>query len=73
MKDIIAHMLEISVPGWIWCFASVFYSLYVCQELKSAITVVDLVQVDSLVLSRCHINALVVLLPIILVLGHSNW
>ena len=32
-----------------------------------------MVQVDSLVLSRCHINALVVLLPIILVLGHSNW
>ena len=66
-------MFEISVPGWIWCFALDCWPLYVCQKLKDVLPVYALVRVAVLVISGYHITAPVLLLSFIRVMGHSYW
>ena len=66
-------MLEISIPGWIWYFASDVYPLCVCQELKAVLPVSAPVRVTELIISGYHIPALVVLLYVFLVMVNPNW
>ena len=66
-------MLKISVLGWILHFDSSRYIMCVYQELKAVLTVDAMVRVSALVLSMYHIPELVVLLPVHMVMGNSQW
>ena len=68
----LVHILAISVPGWIWCFASSGYPLCIFQGLKALLPVADTVWIYALVICGFHITALL-LLPVILVLGRYHW
>ena len=61
-------MLEIYVPGWIWCFALAGYPLGVFHELKAVLSVAAPVRVAALLLPGYHISALAIL-PITMVTG----
>ena len=65
-------MLEISAPGWIWCFALDGYPMGACQELKYILVVASLVMVAELVPSRYHITELVPLV-FTLIMWYSHY